>query len=207
MRNPEQILAYRSLREMVGSDPQQVWSVSPSDTLLTALRLMADKNIGFVVVLQGDALVGVLSERDCVRRMLTAANALDATQVSDIMVRDVVAVDYEHTFADCLRLMHEHRIRHLPVFVVARLWRSSQCVIYWARRSRTTERIIGELERERMTIFTSTGVMRFVGSCHRRTLPMDLLIVLGALVFLMFVAYRGYSVILFAPVPRSAPCC
>jgi CBS domain-containing protein len=155
VRNPEQILAYRSLREMVGSDPQQVWSVSPSDTLLTALRLMADKNIGFVVVLQGDALVGVLSERDCVRRMLTAANALDATQVSAIMVRDVVAVDYEHTFADCLRLMHEHRVRHLPVLRDGKVAAIISVRDLLAETVAHHRKVIGELERERLTIFTS----------------------------------------------------
>jgi signal-transduction protein with cAMP-binding, CBS, and nucleotidyltransferase domain len=157
IRRPEQILAYRSLREIIGSDSRQIWSVDPSDSVFTALRLMADKNIGFVVVVDGVALVGVLSERDCVRRVLTAGQTLDATPVSQVMVRDVVTADLAHTFADCLRLMHSHRIRHLPVM------NGNTLVAVISVRDLLNEavehhrKVIDELERERLTIFTSTA--------------------------------------------------
>jgi CBS domain-containing protein len=76
---------------------------------------MTDKNIGFLVVLERGAMVGVLSERDCVRRVVLAGRSLEATPVADIMARNVVTVELGHAFADCLRLMHQHSIRHLPV--------------------------------------------------------------------------------------------
>ena len=157
IRSPEQILAYRSLKEIIGGNSGSVWSVKPSDSALSALRLMADKDIGFLVVLDGNALVGVLSERDLARRALAAGQSLDATAVSQFMVRDVVTVDLAHSFADCLRLMHAHRVRHLPVV------RGERVVAVVSVRDLLGEavehhrKIIDELERERLTIFTSTA--------------------------------------------------
>jgi CBS domain-containing protein len=124
---------------------------------MAALQLMADRNIGFVVVIEGDRLAGVLSERDCARRVLLARKPLDTTPVADVMVRQVVTVDLTHAFADCLRLMHQHGFRHLPVIdkgkVVAVLSvrdLMSEAVGHHAK-------VIAELERERLTIFTSTA--------------------------------------------------
>ena len=77
--------------------------------------MMADKDIGIVVVMEGSKLAGVLSERDCARRVISPKNLRNLMLVADIMVRNVVTIDAEHTFADCLRLMHKHSIRHLPV--------------------------------------------------------------------------------------------
>jgi CBS domain-containing protein len=157
MRQPEEILAYRSLQEILKPKPKALWSVAPTDSVLKALEIMADKDIGFVVVLKGEEIVGVLSERDCARRLALARKAPEATPVADIMVRDVVKVDLARTFADCLRLMHQHSIRHLPVIdrgkviaVISIRDLLSEAVAHHAK-------IIDELERERLTIFTSTA--------------------------------------------------
>jgi CBS domain-containing protein len=156
IRRPEEILAYRSLQAILDAKPRALWTVSPSDGVLTALQIMADKHVGLVVVLEGDKLVGVLSERDCARRVVLAKKSPEATPVADIMVRNVVTVDLAQTFADCLRLMHQHGIRHLPVVdkgkvvgVVSIRDLLSEAVAHHAK-------IIAELERERLTIFTST---------------------------------------------------
>jgi signal-transduction protein with cAMP-binding, CBS, and nucleotidyltransferase domain len=155
LRRPEEILAYRTLDRVLGPKPWAVWSVAPADGVMAALQVMADRNIGFVVVLEGDRLAGVLSERDCARRVLLARKAAETTPVADVMVRPVVTVDLSHTFADCLRLMNQHGVRHLPVMdkgkVVAVLSvrdLMSEAVAHHAK-------IIAELERERLTIFTS----------------------------------------------------
>ena len=157
LRRPEEILAYRPLRDILRDKLGTVWKVAPSDSVLSALQTMADKNIGLVPVMQQDKLVGVLSERDCARRAILAGKPLDATPVADIMVRDVVTVDIASKFADCLRLMHDHRIRHLPVLehgaVVAIL--SIRDLLSEAVTHHAT--IIRELEQERMTMFTSTA--------------------------------------------------
>jgi signal-transduction protein with cAMP-binding, CBS, and nucleotidyltransferase domain len=157
LRRPEQILAYRSLKQILAAKPAALWTVSPGDSALSAMRLMADKNIGVVVVIENKAIAGILSERDCVRRLVLAGKSPEATQVADIMVRNVVKVDVADTFADCLRLMHQHGIRHLPVTengaaigVVSIRDLLSETVAHHAR-------IIGELERERMTMLTSTA--------------------------------------------------
>jgi CBS domain-containing protein len=157
LRRPEEILAYRPLKQILAGKPKALWSVEPRDSALAAMRLMADKNIGLVVVMENKAITGVLSERDCVRRLVLAGKSPEATPVADIMVRDVVAASITSTFADCLKLMHEHRIRHLPVLengvaigVISIRDLLSEAVAHHAR-------VIDELERERMTIFTSTA--------------------------------------------------
>jgi len=156
IRSPEAILAYRSLREILHDKVGKVWSAAPSDSVLSALQTMTSKNIGFVPVLEGGKLVGVLSERDCARRAAQPGKPLDATPVADIMVRNVITVDFTHKFADCLRLMHDNAIRHLPVIdggsVVAVL--SIRDLLSEAVSHH--EKIIRELERERMTMLTST---------------------------------------------------
>jgi len=157
IRQPEEILAYRSLQAILQAKPRALWTVGPADSVFTVLQIMADKDIGFLVVLERDRLIGVVSERDCARRVVLAKKSPEATPVSDIMVRNVITVDPAHTFADCLRLMHQHGVRHLPVIdkgrvvgVVSIRDLLSEAVAHHAK-------IIAELERERLTIFTSTA--------------------------------------------------
>ncbi len=112
-RNPRLSLA--------AADPRRpsrrvVWTVGPADSVLTALQIMADKNIGFLVVLDREAMVGVVvGARLRAARRAGRESRWRRRRSPDIMVRDVVTVDPAHTFADCLRLMHQHGIRHLPV--------------------------------------------------------------------------------------------
>jgi CBS domain-containing protein len=157
IRRPEEILAYRSLRLTLASKPTALWTVSPADSVLTALQVMADKDIGLLVVMERDKLVGVLSERDCARRVLLAKKSPESTSVADIMVRNVVTIDAEHTFADCLRLMHQHGIRHLPVVDHGRVIGVVSIRDLLSEAVRHNAKIIEELERERLTIFTSTA--------------------------------------------------
>jgi signal-transduction protein with cAMP-binding, CBS, and nucleotidyltransferase domain len=154
LRRPEEILAYRPLKQILKWGP--VWTIAPADTVMMAARIMEEKNIGFLVVLEKEAIAGVLSERDCLRRVVLAGKSPETTAVGDIMVKKVIKVEIEDTFADCLRLMHVHVIRHLPVL------RSGRVVGVVSIRDLLREavehhaRIIGELERDRMTMLTST---------------------------------------------------
>jgi len=156
VRRPEEILAFRSLRQILQPRMKELWFVGPNESVTAALRIMADKDIGCVVVMQGQVLAGIVSERDCARRVVLEGKSADETKIADIMVRNVVTADLTHTFADCLRLMHQHGIRHLPVIengrpitIVSIRDLLSEAVSHHAK-------IIGELERERLTIFTST---------------------------------------------------
>jgi CBS domain-containing protein len=157
LRRPEEILAYRPLRQILAGKPKALWSVSPGDSALGAMRLMVEKHIGLVVVMEQGAIVGVLSERDCVRKLELAGKSPAATPVAEIMVRDVITADITSTFADCVKLMHEHRVRHLPIVengapigVISVRDLLSETVAHHVK-------VIGELERERMTMTTSTA--------------------------------------------------
>jgi CBS domain-containing protein len=156
IRRPEEILAYRPLKTILTAKPSAVLSVSPADSIQTALQLMSDKDTGFLVVLERDALVGVLSERDCARRVALAGKSPTTTKVADIMVRKVVTAQLSFTYAECLKLMHDNSIRHLPIIdrdrvvaVISIRDLLSEAVSHHAK-------IIAALELERMTIFTST---------------------------------------------------
>lgn len=92
-----------------------VWSVAPDDTVLSALRTMALHNIGAVVVLEGDEVSGIVSERDYARKVKLEAIGSDETPVAKIMTTTVHTVDPTATVADCMQLMTDERVRHLPV--------------------------------------------------------------------------------------------
>lgn len=92
-----------------------VWSVGPENTVFDALELMADHNIGALLVLDGDDLVGILSERDYARKVILLERGSKKTRVSEIMTTEIRTVGSASTVAECMELMTEHRIRHLPV--------------------------------------------------------------------------------------------
>jgi CBS domain-containing protein len=91
------------------------WSVAPQDTVLSAIALMAEKNIGAALVMEGGRLVGIVSERDYTRKVALKGRSSRQTPVHDIMVSPCITVTPTHSVEDCLRLMTEHRVRHLPV--------------------------------------------------------------------------------------------
>jgi signal-transduction protein with cAMP-binding, CBS, and nucleotidyltransferase domain len=155
LRSPEEILAYRSLKQMLR--PGAVWSANSADSVLSAARTMAEKNTGFLVVLENAKLVGVLSERDCIRRVMLAGRSPEVTPVADIMVQDVITANLKHTFVDCLRLMHTHGIRHLPIVDNDRVVGVISVRDLLREAVEHHARVISELERERMMMTTSTA--------------------------------------------------
>ena len=92
-----------------------VYTVRPDDTVYGALGLMAEKNIGAVLVMNGEELAGIFSERDYARRGILHAHASRETAVRTIMTTDLVSIALSMTVDECMALMTEHRIRHLPV--------------------------------------------------------------------------------------------
>jgi CBS domain-containing protein len=157
IRRPEEILAYRPLSRILAARSKELWTVSPADSAFKAVQLMAEKDIGFLVVLERDAVAGVLSERDCARRLVLARLPAETTPVGEIMVRDVISVEVGESFAHCLGLMHRQGIRHLPVTEKGRLVAVLSIRDLMAEAVNHHARIISELERERLTIFTSTA--------------------------------------------------
>ena len=101
----------KSILQRKGS---QVWYVTPDMTLLAALEQMADKNVGALVVLEGEKLVGIISERDYARRGILQGRGPE-TPVRDVMTTQVYYVTKEQTIEDCMAVMTDRKIRHLPV--------------------------------------------------------------------------------------------
>ncbi|MBZ0225834.1 MAG: CBS domain-containing protein [Comamonas sp.] len=98
-----------------------VFHVSPSDTVLDALRLMAEQGIGAVVVLEGEKLAGIFTERDYARKVALLGRSSGDTPVSDIMTRAVRYVHSTQSTEECMALMTQNRLRHLPVLDDGRL--------------------------------------------------------------------------------------
>jgi CBS domain-containing protein len=92
-----------------------IYSVEPGDTVYKALRLMADKNIGAVLVRSNEKLEGIFSERDYARKVILLGKMSKETPVSEIMTTRVISVEPDWTAEQCMALMTDKRIRHLPV--------------------------------------------------------------------------------------------
>lgn len=107
--------ATKTARQLLSAKPRELISVSPDDSVLSALRLMADKDVSTVLVMQADSLAGILSQRDYARKVELSGRTAADTRVCDIMTTQVICVTPDHTCEQCLALMHAKRIRHLPV--------------------------------------------------------------------------------------------
>lgn len=101
--------------EILKDKGRQVWSIGPDSTVFDAVRLMADKDIGALLVMEGDRLAGILSERDYARRVILEGRSSRQTRVREIMTPHVVCVAPDRTVEEGLALMTDRRARHLPV--------------------------------------------------------------------------------------------
>lgn len=94
--------------------PGVLWSVSPEKTVFEAIQLMAEKNIGALLVMDGDKLIGIISERDYTRNVALKGKSSKGTAVREIISSPITATP-EHTVEECLRMMTDNRVRHLPI--------------------------------------------------------------------------------------------
>ncbi len=157
LKSPEQLLPYRTLKEILMNRGGSVHAVGSADTVLSALRAMAEKHIGFLVVVDDGKLLGVLSERDYARKVVLAGRASHDTLVRDVMTRDVISVSPGDRCADCMRLMDQHGIRHLPVVDSGRVVGVISIRDLLAEVVTHHERVIMELETERLMMLQSTA--------------------------------------------------
>jgi len=106
----------RNARDVIRQKGGRVFSVSPEASVFEALQLMSQKNIGAVMVMADGKVVGILSERDCVRKVDLQGRAARETTVREIMTADVLYVEAGQSVEECLVLMIDKNIRHLPVY-------------------------------------------------------------------------------------------
>ncbi|WP_291390809.1 CBS domain-containing protein [Devosia sp.] len=104
-----------TVRHILDIKGHAVFTVRPDDTVADALRVMADKDIGAVLVTNGDRVVGIFTERHYARRVFLKGRTSPTTLVRDVMVKDVIYVEPDQTVDACMALMAAKRIRHLPV--------------------------------------------------------------------------------------------
>ncbi len=110
-----------TVRQILQTKGNALWSISPECTILDALKLMAEKNVGALLVVRDEQLVGIFSERDYARNVVLKGRTVDDTTVSDIMTSRVIYVRPNQTTEDCMALMTDKHIRHLPVIEGERL--------------------------------------------------------------------------------------
>jgi CBS domain-containing protein len=105
----------KTVRELLQDKGYDIWSVAPDDSVYDALKLMADKNVGAVLVAEAGNLVGILSERDYARKVILKGKTSKDTPVREIMTEKVVYVRPDQTSDECMAVMTDKRVRHLPV--------------------------------------------------------------------------------------------
>jgi CBS domain-containing protein len=111
----------KTVRNILEAKGRDVWCVEPGATVLDALRLMAEKEIGALVVWDGERVVGIISERDYARKVILLGRSSLTTSVKDIMSSPVVYTHPRQTIEECMALVTEKRVRHLPVIEEGRL--------------------------------------------------------------------------------------
>ena len=105
-----------TVRDIIRKKGSDVWSIAPEATVYDALQLMAEKKAGALLVMTGDEVNGILSERDCVRRVDLQGRTSRDTKVNEIMTSDVISVQVTENLENCMTAMLEKNIRHLPVY-------------------------------------------------------------------------------------------
>jgi CBS domain-containing protein len=99
---------------LAGKKISTVWSIDPNATVIDAIRLMDEKNVGALPVVENGKLVGIVSERDYTRKIILKGRSSKDTPVSDIMTKQVLTVNPSNSVTDCMQIMTERRVRHLP---------------------------------------------------------------------------------------------
>ena len=105
----------RTVRQLLDAKAAEVFAIGPDAPVIDAIRLMAEKRIGAVLVMQGSRLAGILSERDYARKIVLQGRSSADTPVRDIMTAQVISVGLGDSAERCMQIVTEQRIRHLPV--------------------------------------------------------------------------------------------
>jgi CBS domain-containing protein len=105
----------KTMKQLLGESPRKPLSVMPDDSVIAALELMAKHDVGAILVLEGDQLAGIFSERDYARKVILQGKSSKETKVREIMTEKVIYAKPSQTVDECMAIMTDKRIRHLPV--------------------------------------------------------------------------------------------
>ena len=105
----------KTVAQILNAKGHAIWSVQPDDTVLDSLKMMADKGVGALLVMNDEKLVGIVTERDYARKVILEGKSSNRTAVRDIMSDKVLCVSPDRTVDQCMALMTDKRARHLPV--------------------------------------------------------------------------------------------
>ena len=106
---------------LLSKPDQTVYAIGPNASVFDAVKMMADKGIGALLVMDGDAIAGMITERDYARKTILMGRSSKETQVTDIMTGKVLFVRPDQTSEECMALMTENRVRHLPILDAGKL--------------------------------------------------------------------------------------
>ena len=105
-----------TVRDIIRVKGGEIWSVSPETSVMEAIKMMAEKNVGALLVMKGDQVVGIASERDFVRKVDLQNKATRDTAIGEIMTSEVISIQASEPLEECMEKMIEKNIRHLPVY-------------------------------------------------------------------------------------------
>jgi CBS domain-containing protein len=105
----------RLVREILQSKGHNVWCIRPEAFVFDAVKMMSEKSVGALLVMEGEKMVGIITERDYARKVILAGKSSKQAQVKDIMTQRVLWVAPERTIEECMALMTDKKVRHLPV--------------------------------------------------------------------------------------------
>ena len=105
----------RTVQQLIETKGGEIFSIGPDAPVLDAIRIMAEREVGALLVMQGAKLAGIVSERDYARKVILKGRSSADTLVSEVMTRELQTVAADRTVHGCMKLMTDHRIRHLPV--------------------------------------------------------------------------------------------
>lgn len=105
----------RTVEQLIHAKGSEIWSIAPQATTYNALQIMAEKNVGALLVMEKEKLVGIFSERDYARKVILKDKSSKNTSVGELMTREVFYIDANSTLEESMALMTAKRIRHLPV--------------------------------------------------------------------------------------------
>jgi CBS domain-containing protein len=103
------------VKYIIESKGNDIWQIASDDSVLNAIKMMADKRVGALLVIDDKRLSGIVSERDYARKVILQGRSSETTPVKDIMTADVISAIPTNTVEECMEMMSENRIRHLPV--------------------------------------------------------------------------------------------